>query len=127
MYQSANRYELDPTKERNTMALNIQFEGYVNEVKQFSWGAVAKVSHSQRAKNEATGQWETVGKDYFDVTLPDGQAVDEGSLVKVVGTLKVGTYEKKDGGTGIALKVRAQEISAVERRSSNAVDDGLPF
>lgn len=102
------------------MAINVDFEGYVNEVKQFGWGSVAKVSHSQRAKNEATGQWETVGKDYFDVTLPDGAIVDEGSLVKVKGTLKVGTYDKKDGTQGIALKVRAQEISAVERNRAEA-------
>ena len=99
------------------MALKISFEGYVNEVKQFSWGSVAKVSHSQRAKNDATGEWETVGKDYLDVTLPEGVIVDEGSIVAVEGTLKVGTYPKKDGTTGVALKVRAQTVAPVERGS----------
>lgn len=96
------------------MALNIEFEGYVNEVKDFSWGTVAKVSHSQRAKNDA-GQWETVGKDYLDVTLPQGVVVSEGTVIKVKGTFKVGTYAKKDGTTGVALKVRAQEVAPVER------------
>lgn len=99
------------------MAIQVVFEGFVNEVKALSWGNVAKVSHSQRAKNDA-GEWETVGRDYFDVTLPDGAVVNDGSLVKVVGTLKVGTYEKNDGTTGISLKVRATEISAVERGQS---------
>jgi hypothetical protein len=103
------------------MAVNVIFEGFVNEVKPFSWGTVAKVSHSQRAKNDATGQWETVGKDYFDVTLPEGVTVPEGELVRVEGTLKVGTYDKKDGTTGVALKVRAQSIRKVERGNRDAV------
>lgn len=96
------------------MAIQVVFEGFVNEVKALSWGNVAKVSHSQRAKNDA-GEWETVGRDYFDVTLPDGVNVNDGSLVKVVGTLKVGTYEKNDGSTGVSLKVRATEVAPVER------------
>lgn len=108
------------------MAINVEFEGYVNEVKALNWGVVAKVSHSQRAKNEVTGQWETVGKDYLDVTLPEGEFVNEGDLVRVKGTLKVGTYEKRDGGTGVAMKVRAQEISPVERRKPSA-DQDAPF
>jgi len=103
------------------MAVNVVFEGFVNEVKPFSWGTVAKVSHSQRAKNDATGQWETVGKDYFDVTLPEGVTIPEGELVRVEGTLKVGTYDKKDGTTGVALKVRAQSIRKVERGNRDAV------
>lgn len=98
------------------MAVNVIFEGFVNEVKTFGWGTVAKVSHSQRAKNDQTGQWETVGKDYFDVTLPEGVTVTEDQIVRVEGTLKVGTYDKKDGTTGISLKVRAQDVSEVQRR-----------
>lgn len=100
------------------MAVNVIFEGYVNEVKQFGWGNVAKVSHSQRAKNDATGEWETVGKDYFDVTLPEGVALAEGQIVSVEGILKVGTYDKKDGSTGISLKVRAKTVNTVERGST---------
>lgn len=104
------------------MAVSVTFEGYVNEVKAFSWGNVAKVSHSQRAKNDATGQWETVGKDYFDVTLPDGVSVAENSLVQVIGNLKVGTYAKQDGTTGVSLKVRATSVVPVERRSAGRTD-----
>ena len=116
------------------MAITVTFEGYVNEVKTFSWGTVAKVSHSQRAKNDA-GVWETVGKDYLDVTVPEGVTVSENQIVKVTGTLKVGTYDKKDGTVGIALKVRGQEITAVERvKAVNTApnqpalaDDEMPF
>lgn len=107
------------------MAINIEFEGYVNETKGFSWGWVAKVAHSQRAKNETTGQWETVGKDYIDVTLPDGVTVQENTIVRVKGTLKVGTYDKKDGTCGVALKVRAQEVTPVER-GGNSAPAGIP-
>lgn len=100
------------------MAIEVKFEGFVNEVKQFSWGTVIKVAHSRRAKNDATGEWETVGKDYFDVTLPDGEPTPaEGSIIRVVGNLsKVDTFEKRDGTTGVALKVRAFEIEPVDRR-----------
>lgn len=122
------------------MALNISFEGFVNEVKTFDWGTVAKVSHSQRAKNDA-GIWETIGKDYLDVTLPAGATVTENSLIKVEGTFKVSTFDKKDGSTGIAIKVRAQSVEAVERNygdrgsvsnltalgATQVVDEGLPF
>jgi hypothetical protein len=104
------------------MALEIKFEGYVNEIKQFSWGTVVKMSHSQRAKNEATGEWETVGKDYLDVTLPEGAvAPEEDSIARVTGTFKTSTYEKRDGSTGIAIKVRAQSIEPVIRDAVAAV------
>ena len=105
------------------MALNIEFEGFVNEVKTFDWGTVARMSHSQRAKNDA-GQWETIGKDYLDVTLPAGETVAEGGLVKVKGTFKVSTFDKKDGTTGIAIKVRAQEVSVVIPRGSDRQPGG---
>lgn len=122
------------------MALNIEFEGFVNEVKQFDWGTVLKVAHTQRAKDDATGVWSTVGKDYLDVTLPAGASASEGDLVKVTGTFKVTTFEKRDGTTGVALKVRAQDIVPVDRSfksdpvgvvksvlGADLVDDGMPF
>ena len=96
------------------MALNIEFEGYVDSVKVFGWGTVAKVTHAQRAKNDATGEWETVGKDYLDVTLPQGVEVTENTKVRVKGTFKTSTYEKRDGSTGIALKVRASSVEPVD-------------
>lgn len=101
------------------MALTIEFEGYVNKVKTFDWGTVVEMSHAQRAKNGITGEWETVGKDYLDVTLPEGAtAPAESSIARVSGTLKVGTYQKNDGSTGVSLKVRAHEITAAERRGA---------
>lgn len=102
------------------MAIKVTFEGFVNEVKTFDWGTVLRMAHSQRAKNDATGQWETVGKDYIDVTVNDGANIQEGTILAVEGTLKVSTYEKRDGTTGVALKVRATDFYAVERNNSQA-------
>jgi hypothetical protein len=107
------------------MALKIEVEGYVNEVKTFGWGTVLKMTHSQRAKNKESGQWETVGKDYLDVVLPEGFNVDlirEGMILNVLGSFKVETYAKRDGTTGIALKVRATDIEQVERQGAKSFD-----
>lgn len=119
------------------MALNIEFEGFTQAPKTLSWGTVVTVAHSQRAKNDA-GEWTTVGKDYIDVTVPEGvQAPAEGVLVKVKGTLTVRTYDKADGTTGVGLKVRAQDITEIFRDRDpikvvrdvlgDTVDTELPF
>jgi len=108
------------------MALKIEFEGYVNEVKTFGWGSVIKMTHSQRAKNKDSGQWETIGKDYLDVVLPEGfnaEQVQEGMILSINGTFKVETYPKRDGSTGIAIKVRATDIEKVDRQGTPKASD----
>lgn len=103
------------------MALNIEFDGYVQEIKDFDWGTVITVTHNQRMKSATTGEWETVGKDYIEVTVEKGMKVPaKDTPVKVSGSLKVATYLKKDGSTGIALKVRAKEISDPVRAKAPA-------
>ena len=115
------------------MALQIEFEGFVQDVRNFDWGTVVVVAHNQRAKSP-TGEWETVGKDYIDVTF-DGVTPPKETLVKVKGTLKVSTYAKKDGSTGVALKVRASELYPFKRGDAvsatkeilEPLDPSLPF
>jgi hypothetical protein len=112
------------------MALNISFEGYVQEIKEFGWGTVVTVTHNQRGKN-AAGEWETVGKDYLDVTT-DGPIPAKDTKVAVSGRLKVSTYIKKDGSHGIALKVAGATISEATRGNAVAaakeiLDPTLPF
>jgi hypothetical protein len=107
------------------MAIEIKFTGYINEIKEFSWGKIAKVAHSQVRKNDA-GEWETVGRDYFDVILPEGSRVSEKDKVEVIGKLKSKTFDKKDGTKGMSLEVRAESVIASTPRSI-AVDDKLPF
>ena len=94
------------------MALKVEFEAWVNEVREFQWGVVYNVSHAQRVKNHQ-GEWETTGYDYFDVSGEPGFQKDD--RVKVVGNLKTKRYDKKDGSKGIALQVRAESIEKVTR------------
>jgi len=100
------------------MSIKVTFEGWVNEVKTFDWGNVMRVTHDVRTKNALTGEWETTSKDYLDVTVTNEQLsyVNGAKVVNVTGSLKVSTYAKKDGSTGVALKVRALEIAPVERK-----------
>jgi hypothetical protein len=110
------------------MALNIEFQGFVNEIKTFDWGTVAKMTHSRRQQNKETKEWETVGKDYLDVVLPQDVTVTENQLLEVAGTFKVETYEKRDGSTGIALKVRAALVQEVVRgRQATQAPEEMPF
>jgi hypothetical protein len=109
------------------MALNIEFQGFVNEVKEFGWGTVAKMTHSRRQLNKETEQWETIGKDYIDVVLPEGVSVEKDQLIEVAGTFKVETYEKRDGSTGVSLKVRAELCQEVQRGKKTIPDADLPF
>jgi RPA family protein len=100
------------------MAIKVEFDGWVNEVKVFDWGTVLKVSHDQRSKNAQTGEWETTGKDYFDITVTPEQAsaVSAAKVIHVVGNIrKIETFEKRDGSVGVSVKVRAVEVSPVER------------
>lgn len=106
--------------------IEVAFEGRVQSAKSFSWGNVLKVSHAQRRKNDATGEWETVGYDNFDVVLPQGAnpaAFPEKSFVTISGSLtKTDTYAKNDGTTGISHRVRAQIITASEPKRAGNYD-----
>ena len=123
------------------MAISVEFEGWVNDIKRTDWGAFVTVAHDQRAKNQQTGEWETVGKDYIDVSvnaelLP---IVESAKLIRVSGNLKASAYVGKDGTAKPALKVNAQEIAPVERGQRDAaatltksfgatpVDEEMPF
>jgi len=95
------------------MAINIEFQGFVNEVKNFDWGTVYNISHNQVRKTPQ-GTWETVGRDYFNVVAPEGtQPLAENMRVQVKGRMKTKTFDKRDGSKGISLEVRADEINVV--------------
>lgn len=105
------------------MAIKVEFTGYVNEVKTFGWGVIAKVSHNQ-VKKADNGSWETVGRDYFDVILPDGVSVSENDRVDVVGRLKTKLYDRKDGGKGVSLEVRADSVGVAGAGSAPVARSG---
>lgn len=95
------------------MAIQIEFQGFVNEVKNFDWGTVYNISHNQVRKTPQ-GTWETVGRDYFSVVAPEGcQPLAENMRVSVKGRMKTKTFEKRDGSKGMSLEVRADDITVV--------------
>jgi hypothetical protein len=99
------------------MAIQIEFSGYINEVKKFEWGTVYDISHAQRQQNEG-GQWETVGYDYFSVIGDPGFEKDQRVTVK--GRLKTKKYDKRDGTKGTTLEVRAEYIELVKNAKAEA-------
>lgn len=105
------------------MTIEVKFVGFVNEVKQMSWGTVYNMSHSQRQKNEQD-EWETVGYDYFDV-VPAGPALDfqKGDRVAVEGRLKTRRFNGQDGNPRVALQVRATDmrLEQGQKRAAAAV------
>jgi predicted secreted protein len=112
------------------MALSLTFTGFVEEVKSFSWGSVVTVSHSNRQKNDA-GQWETTSRDYIDISVEPGSEFDwllsaqKGLRIAATGNAKISTYDKKDGSTGIRIKLWPKEIDTVESRAVDSSD--VPF
>lgn len=101
------------------MAVHIEFEGYVNDVRNYDWGIVYDCSHQQRQMNKQN-QWETVGYDYFAVSVEKAvPGVEKGGKVRVKGTLKTKRYEKKDGsGSAVALNVRAVSVELLVKPAS---------
>jgi|DEB0MinimDraft_6_1074348.scaffolds.fasta_scaffold26642_2 single-stranded DNA-binding protein len=101
------------------MAINIQFDGFIEDVREFDWGRVFNVSHTQWKK---TGEeFEAIGKDYLDVTTDDAHAdgAEAGDKIRVTGRLKTKRFNKKDGSTGIALNVRAESFEILKKGDPN--------
>jgi len=97
------------------MAISIEFQGFINEIKHFDWGTVYNVSHNQVRKTPS-GEWETVGKDYFSVVAPDdARNLTENTRVNIKGRFKTKRFDKRDGSKGISLEVRAETIEVVSR------------
>ena len=99
-----------------TLAVKIEFTGFVNSVKKFDWGTVYDIAHPQMTKSQS-GEWEKSGTDYFSVTGPEG--FTEHDRVTVIGNLKSKRYEKLDGTKGMSLNVRAETITMVDREKRN--------
>jgi hypothetical protein len=98
----------------------IKVTGWLNDPRVFDWGSAAKVSVDVRKKTPA-GAWETVDKTVYDVTF-DG-AFPDAKQVTVEGRITgLNTFEKRDGTTGVTVKVRADKVlPAVEK------DESAPF
>jgi len=70
---------------------------------------------NNRRQNRQSGEWEEETS-FIDVTCFGQMAENvaetctKGSRVLVTGRLRVRTYEKRDGGTGVSVEVVADEI-----------------
>ena len=102
------------------MAIRSTFEAWVTEVKQtHEWGAFVTFSHQKRRKNPATDEWETVGRDYIELSVPTEllPVVQNNALVAIVANLN-GTpnaYLDKNGEPKARVNGSALEIVPVER------------
>ena len=100
------------------MAVKVDFEGYINFVKEYDWGTVYFVKHRQVIKN-AAGEFETAGHDAFDVSVEKGKPIlEKNTKVRVQGTMKTKHFTRKTGEPGIGLQVRASEITPMEKPAS---------
>jgi hypothetical protein len=120
------------------MSIKVEFTGFVNEVREYEWGTVLKVSHNQVKKNDQ-GKWETIARDYMDVIVDGKTKFAENDRIDVVGKLKTKLYDKKDGTKGISLEVRGDDVKKSQSSSTPSgssvpdswtqlpVDDSLPF
>jgi hypothetical protein len=90
--------------------------GWLNDPKTFDWGSAAKVSVDVRKQNDL-GEWETVDKIVYDCTFegsfPDAKQVTVSG--RIVG---LNTFEKRDGTTGVSVKVRADNVIAAEENDA---------
>lgn len=102
-------------RERTEMIKNearVIVTGWLNDTKEFAWGNVAKVAVDQRRKNDTTGEWETVDKIIYDVVFEG--AFPNAKQVIVSGRITAtNTFEKRDGSTGVSIKVRADSVEEV--------------
>ena len=111
------------------MTIKVEFMGVVKGVREFEWGTVHNVAHSQRKKDEQ-GNWVTAGYDYIDVICPEKYT--EGDLITVVGRLTTKRYEKRDGSQGMGLQVRADStektgtVEYTDKRNEAAVMETWP-
>jgi len=90
--------------------------GWLNDAKTFDWGSAAKVSVDIRKQN-AAGEWETVDKLVYDVTY-EGSFPDAKQVIATGRIVGVNTYEKRDGTTGVSVKVRADSVIAAEENDA---------
>jgi single-stranded DNA-binding protein len=107
------------------MAIQVSFTGFIQGTKEFAWGTVLEVAHTNRKKNEA-GEWETISTDYVDVVIDakDVQAYghvlssEKSTRVAVKGNMKFNAYTNKAGEPAAKMKVYPDELEIVDSVSA---------
>lgn len=104
--------------ERNEALVTVT--GWLNDVKDFHWGRALKVAVDVRKKNDQD-VWETVDKTIYDVTTDSQTALDDVKQVTVVGRIVgTSTFQKRDGSTGSAIRVRAESVNVAGQKTQEA-------
>ena len=99
--------------------------GWLNDVKKFDWGVALKLAVDVRKKNQQD-EWETTDKTVYDVTADSVPNLDGVRQVTVTGrVVATATFEKRDGSTGSAIRVRATEVVVTvdDREAPKKVDE----
>jgi hypothetical protein len=93
-------------------------------------------------KKTLDGNWETVDKTVYDVTTDGRTALEGVKQVTVKGRISgTSTFQKRDGSTGSAIKVRADSVTIASDKVQEAaimetwptakigaaVDESAPF
>ena len=119
----------------------IDVTGWLNDVKEFDWGTALKVSVDVRKKT-SEGTWETVDKTIYDITTDGKTALEGVKQVKVVGRINgTNSFQKRDGSTGVSIKVRAESVTIASDKVNEAaimetwptakmgpaIDESVPF
>ncbi|WP_166617859.1 single-stranded DNA-binding protein [Kineococcus vitellinus] len=94
-----------------------------------SGAAVANfsVAVDERRRNAQTQEWEDAGTSYYRVeawrSLAENVAhsLRRGTAVVVTGEQTIEVYERRDGGTGTSVRVRAQSVGPDLRYATAAV------
>jgi len=104
--------------ERNEALVTVT--GWLNDVKDFQWGRALKLAVDVRKKNHQD-EWETVDKTIYDVTTDSQTPLDDVKQVTVVGRIVgTSTFQKRDGSTGSAIRVRAESVSVAGQKTQEA-------
>jgi hypothetical protein len=104
--------------ERNEALVTVT--GWLNDVKDFQWGRALKLAVDVRKKNHQD-EWETVDKTIYDVTTDSQTALDDVKQVTVVGRIVgTSTFQKRDGSTGSAIRVRAESVNVAGAKTQEA-------
>jgi len=94
----------------------VTLTGWLNDPKTFDWGSAAKVAIDVRRTNDL-GEWETVDKVIYDV-ISDDPFPDEQRVIVSGRITGLNVYEKRDGTTGVSVKVRASSVIAAEENDA---------
>jgi hypothetical protein len=101
----------------------VTITGWLDDDKNLQYGRVLRVGIDVNRKNNQD-QWEKVDKTIYDVKTDSQISLDGVRQVTVVGRIMgTSTFQKRDGTTGSAIRVRAESVTpAANQAPSGKID-----